>query len=176
MRTPAAITAAVLTVFALAGCATQPPVGPASDPGPIDVPVEQPQGDGSWTPDPFFYEVVEGNRSSVSTLVEQWESNDCTVQQAVDGGTGCSTFLSTGAMTIEAYAAIFEDYADLAPGTETGLDGVYTAIQDGLSAALEWTEAECNWETTEDCAAAGQSIIDSVYAMDAGLADWEATR
>lgn len=176
MTTRSAITAsltAALVVAALAGCTAGPePVGPASDPGPLPAePTTEPQG--NWTPDSFFYEVVEGNRSSTATLIEQWESNDCTVQAAVDGGTGCSTFISTGGLTIETYAEIFTDYQ---AGAGAGLDDAHTAITAAQPAALQWTEQECNWETTEGCAEAGQSIMDGVYALEDALAAWESTR
>ncbi|HWR85705.1 MAG TPA: hypothetical protein VN200_06915 [Rhodoglobus sp.] len=166
----AAAAAASIVLAGLAGCAPSAPApGPASDPAPIDAPATEQPGVIDTT---FLDEVVAGNRSSTATLIEQWEGEDCTVQAAVDGGTMCSTYLSTGALTIQTYEAILTDYQ---PGSGE-LDEVFAAVDESKAAATEWTDAECNWETTEDCAAAGQTIIDGVYALEDALAAWESAR
>lgn len=154
-------------VLSLAGCAV-PEVGPASDPGPIDVPVTETPDGGAGT---FLDEVIAGQRSATATLLEQWQAQGCTVQQAVDGGTGCSTYLTSGALTIETFHEILLDYT---PGGD--FDELSAATEEAYPAARFWAEQECNWETTEECADAGQTILDGVTAIEAALVAWEAQR
>jgi hypothetical protein len=163
----AAAAAASIVLAGLAGC-TAPAPEPAVDPGPVDVPATaEPGGDIDTA---YLDQVVAGNRSSTAALIAQWEGEDCTVEAAVDGGTMCSTYLSTGALTIQTYEAILADYR---PGAGGDLDQVFAAVDDSKAAATEWIDAECNWETTDDCATAGQAIIAGVYALEEALAAWE---
>jgi hypothetical protein len=164
-----AAAAASLLIAGLAGCtaAAPSPAGPAVDPAPIDVPSGGDGGD--WVENPYLDEVVAGNATSVTSVIGQWEAEDCTVQAAVDGGTMCSTYLSGAGLAIEAYQGILVDYR---PGAGGDLDAVYAAANDAYPAARAWVDDECNWETTEACAEPGQAIIDGAYALQEALAAW----
>jgi hypothetical protein len=169
----AALSAAVLALT-LAACSTGS-VSPADDPGPTDVPVEQPTGTGDWTPDEEWFASVEERTSWLDDYVGYWDAQECTMEKVIDGDFNCNIHISGLTEGIddldELLAQTINVTADALPQVE-GLENARQAAAAGAELTAAYRDASCDFLPEEACAETGEAIARSAHELDAALEGW----